>query len=542
MVLKQVYSIKRRSDKPTLHIKFFKKCSDNLEEVDMRNIKIFNVVTFAIVLLLTLFCYNSVYADDTSLGRTPDGVFPLQENAVIMESEEITVDLEKNHVECIFVFRNTGKSKNVYIGFPGKLYDNRGTELTEDVNLELRHFKTFINGKELPVTREKSTLQKNKNSSETSEYSEFFTFTVPFKTNEKVTVRNTYDFVPTYDSMGYIFSGYVLKTGAMWKDSIGSAKVTFKLGKMKPFQIENLKPGGFRFVGNDLIWERKNFEPVYDLCLVYNDYRYSEEFLKDTTADEVSKIKEKINSFNKVNELAKDGKTDELLALYKNAVKEKASLLALYIRSYLPSDKIPTESSNLGNISIENNNDNYYINCDVLGPQAAIQLTISHTLNGKEIVDMQVDDTAAYFYNYTPGTEYIITYTLRDWMDRTDKKSLKYKVPVQAALAGENQMQPSNSVSTPTTSDSNIEPEAVNKSADKSVNNPINESLEKAANAAVDKEVNEVEDKAVNGSVDKAMNKKENAGSKLIYWVLPGAVSIGLLVISVVVLRKRHHT
>jgi len=329
----------------------------------MQKIKVFNLVTMAIVLIVTLFSFTSVYADDTSLGRTPEGVFPLQENDVIMESEEITVDLEKNHVECIFVFHNTGKNKNLYMGFPGKMFDTMDNGLTNDTNLELSHFKTFIKGKELPVTREKGVQQNNaensdtldtsntsntSNTSDTSQYSEFFTFTVPFEGDEMVTVRNTYDFVPTYDSIGNIFTGYVLKTGAMWKGPIGSAKVTFKLGKIKPYQIEDVKLGGFKFVGNDLVWERNNFEPNYDLSLSYNNYRYSAKDLSNLT-DDVEKLKkeiqQKIDSYSNAKELANKGKTDELLALYNKAVDERDSILAIYIRSYLPSHKISDEVS-----------------------------------------------------------------------------------------------------------------------------------------------------------------------------------------------------
>jgi len=306
----------------------------------MRQTDACNPITLAcikvcIIFMMILLCCTSVYADDTSLGRTPEGVFPLQENAVIMESEQITVDLSKNSVECIFVFHNTGKSKSVYMGFPGKIYNDADDDLTRDVNLELNNFKTFIGAKELSVTRKKSIPNTAADSGKLN-YSEYFTFTVPFKADEKVTVRNTYNFTPTYDSSGNVFSGYVLKTGALWKGLIGSAKVTFKLGNIQPYQIEALQPQGFRFEGGDLIWEQKNFEPDYDLVVDYNTYHYSKEFLKGeyATEDQITEITQKINNYYRVKNFAMRGRFIDLFWQYFEAVNKEDDILALYIRSF----------------------------------------------------------------------------------------------------------------------------------------------------------------------------------------------------------------
>ena len=409
----------------------------------MWKIKASSIAASVIILLFTLFSYMSVYADDGSLGRTPDGVFPMQENDVIMESEEITVDLEKNSVECIFVFYNSGKSKNVLMGFPGRLDKSLGGELTEDINLELQLFKAFVKGQELPVTREKSVQPDNTGTSNVSIYSEWFTFTVPFKADERVTVRNTYDFRPTYISNGDVLTGYVLQTGALWKEPIGSAKVTFKLGKIQPYQIERLRPGGFKFIEDKLVWERNDFEPLYDLQVDYNTWLYSNEFLKETTSDEAAKIKQKIESYNKVKELEKKDGIDEMLAAYDLATEERYPVLGQYIKSFLPVSKIPDEIPDVRDISILNENDSYNISCDITGLYtASIKLRISHIESGKEIVDGEFD-TSSCIIGLIPGTEYNISCTLRDWMDRTDQKAIKYKVPEQPSVSTSDPTQPS---------------------------------------------------------------------------------------------------
>ncbi len=390
------------------------------------------VFIFVIVLISTLFNFTPIYADDTNLGRTPDGVFPLQENDVIMESEEIIVDLEKNNVECIFVFHNTGNSKNVYMGFPGQL-DDSDHENTNVVDLEIRNFKTFINGKKLPVTREKSIEKDDLENLNMQDYSEFFTFTVPFQANETITVRNTYDFMPTYDSIGNVYSGYVLETGSMWKGRIGSAKVTFKLGNIKPYQLEKLNPGGFRFEGNTLVWERNDFEPKYNLSVTYNTYRYSPDFYLNSDETLKREVYLKKNGYDIAKQLASKNDTEGLITLYNKAIKEYNSILALYIASFLPADKIVKESTKIDSMEIQKMYDYYIAKCNIIGQEPVnTQIRVSHLENGNVVEDDLGGGTTSYgLRDLTPGIEYDITYTLTDWMDRTEQKTIKFKVPEQ---------------------------------------------------------------------------------------------------------------
>lgn len=528
----------------------------------MLKLKTCNLLVMATVFLLALFCCTPVYADDTNLGRTPEGVFPMHEKDVIMESEEITVDLEKNSVECIFVFYNTGDSKNILMGFPGKLnYEEDGP--TDAANLEVYNFKTFVKGKELAVTHEKSTKNIDGETSGKLKYSEYFTFTVPFKAGEKVTVRNTYDFHPTNDSVGNVYSGYVLQTGAMWKDPIGSAKVTFKLGSIQPYELTKLKPGGFKFVGNELVWERKNFEPTYDLHIEYNTYLYRSEYLGNITDNEDKlklEIKQKIDSYKKIKELANKGETGELLSLYKKAVEERDSIRALYIRSYLPSDKIYDEISNesttLGDIRVDCiSAKTYEVSCPIQGAEPAnLELNISHFENGIRIIDVQENIFSCYVH-LVPGVEYTITYTLTDWKDHTEQKVLKYKVPDKSEEATENKAQPSaddKSSSSPASADELVN-DAINKNSNEitndstkeSVSNSSDEASKDSANGAAKESAIEDIDESSKDSIDKAsedLNElitENRAGTKLIFWVSLGIIVVGLSVLSVMMLRRK---
>lgn len=436
----------------------------------MSGIRKFKFSPLIIGFILALFCYQTSYADDTSLGRTPEGVFPLEETDVVMESEEIVVDLEKNSVECTFVFHNTGKSKNVLMGFPGKLFDSLDSGLTQEVNLEIKNFKSYVNGNELSVAHEKVDENYNTQPSNGLKYSEYFTFTVPFKEGEKLTVKNYYDFTPSFDSMANVFSGYVLKTGAMWKGNIGSAKVTFKLGKLQPYEIESLKPGGFKFVGGELVWERMDFEPSYDLWLYFNTFRYSQidQFISNY-GNSKDEIVNEIETYKRVVELADKGDTTELLGMYSKAVEQKDSVLALYIESFLPEDKKTPEKPALGDIKIEDRNGDYLISCDIQSIDApTVQIRVSHMEKDKEILDWELESSSCSF-SLAPGIEYNITYTLRDWMDREETKTIKYKVPVKGEVSVGSQTQPSvnatpSVTATPSaTINPNIEPEISNE-------------------------------------------------------------------------------
>jgi len=59
----------------------------------------------------------------------------------------------------IFTFHNTGKNKSVLMGFPGKIDRSLAGELSNEVDLELSHFKAFTNGIEfarLPMKKASS--------------------------------------------------------------------------------------------------------------------------------------------------------------------------------------------------------------------------------------------------------------------------------------------------------------------------------------------------------------------------------------------------
>jgi hypothetical protein len=392
-------------------------------------VRFMNVMAISLLFMILLIIHPSgVRADDCNMGRTAEGVFPMSDTDVVMVSEDITVQVEKGEVECIFLFENTGSAKKVTMGFPGKL--EPVNELSLGENLSLHDFKTYIDGKSVPVKREKGIQPTGKEMSD-SHYSEWFTFTVPFEANEKKVVRNTYKVQFTYDSIGDVFAGYILETGAYWKDPIGYARVTFDMGQIKPYQIQSLRPGRFTFKGSRLIWERSNFEPAYNLEVMYNTWHYSKEFLDTLDPDSLKRVQQQIQLFEDIDTYIKSNDQESLAKQYGAAIEGRNVVLAQYIHSYLPRGTVEDMKPVIRGIDVRPYDTNYVVECFVDDPYmdlAHIQSNISHLENGREVVDYRFE-TSSCIVSLVPDIDYTIRFTIRDSVDREDSQSLLYKIP-----------------------------------------------------------------------------------------------------------------
>jgi hypothetical protein len=388
----------------------------------------FKNLSTAVLAILILFAFRTVScADDGVIGRTPEGVYSMTDSEVEMESEEISIDLEQSTAECVFVFHNTGKARTVLMGFPGKLDKSRGSELTPEANLSLHDFKTYVKGKSLPVRKEKEV----KGSLDLPFYEEWFTFEVPFKAGERITVRNTYSFTPSHVSTGDVFTGYVLQTGSTWKGTIGNARVIFKLGSIKPWEIVALGPGGYRFEGNGILWEGRDIEPSYDLSLTYNTWHYSKDFLDlfDPNGEENKSAQAKIDSFKKIESLADQKDQEKLLSEYSNAVEAGDSVLAAYIAGFLPEGSIKEEIPLIGDIDVMDEGSISYVICDINMPYAlSVNLKITHKEDGKTICDGEWN-TPSCDFTFTPGLRYNISVIAADWLNRSVEKEIEYSAP-----------------------------------------------------------------------------------------------------------------
>ncbi|MDQ2086255.1 copper amine oxidase N-terminal domain-containing protein [Herbivorax sp. ANBcel31] len=248
--------------------------------------KLFIYLVTMVLLVLTV----NIYANDTNLGRTPEGVFPLSGSDIQMVSESIIVYPVQGNAECTFVFKNHGEATEVLMGFPNMPdMSERPHALYIEDNIKIKDFRTFIDGKELDVKREKSIVPDDYEVTPgLVKYDEWFTFKVNFEEGETKIIENTYKFNNTIDSMGYITTGYIIETGSVWKNNIEHAKIKFVMDDVKPYRVNRISPEGFKYKGNNLIWEATDFVPHENLQVTFNN----EDYFPHTHKGNIEKHKE----------------------------------------------------------------------------------------------------------------------------------------------------------------------------------------------------------------------------------------------------------
>ena len=399
--------------------------------------KVLSAALMAILFIIAV-SVTLAYADDCSIGRTPDGVYPIAEKDVVMVSEEIWVDVEKGFVECKFVFKNTGEKKDVLMGFPAKMEDNGDN--TMEKNLYFKDFKTYLKGAEIPVNTEKGIKPVDLKDSTYPYYSEWYTFNVHFDAGETKNIRNTYRVDSTYYSTGDVLSGYILKTGAFWKDAIGYAKVTFDLGNIKPYEISRIFPFSMKYEGkNKLVWERSNFEPEFDLEIMYNAYRYNIEALQTIDSidrDYLQTFIEEVHEFEKLDSKLDGMSEEELKNHFNKYAEDKKAGTAKYIQSKMPEDILKEKGPVIKELLVdqgtircisENENRDY----------TSARLKVTHTKNGMEAVDYnellevkhlsgESQISQGIYIDLLPNKKYDIEYSIKDSYGNMDVKKIKY--------------------------------------------------------------------------------------------------------------------
>jgi hypothetical protein len=280
-----------------------------------------------------LIANSPALANDSSVGRNPEGIYPITETDVIMLSEDIVIDVEKGLVSCDFVFKNTSGAKNILMGFPARMktYDE-----APDGDPEVHDFKCWIDDKLVATKLEKGVAPTKLPVEITENYTHWYTFSVPFARNATVRVKNTYRVTNTYYSTGEILTSYIMKTGAVWKDSIGHAKITFLLGEIKPYELQMIFPSNMVFKDNALVLERENISPTYNPTIMYNKQIYTGDFLSHFPLDFQKAHLAKKGYFLSKSTTAKNASVGKIQDLYRQALRDKEYVTAQYLNSLLP--------------------------------------------------------------------------------------------------------------------------------------------------------------------------------------------------------------
>lgn len=404
--------------------------------------KVLTLVISLIIFLTTVTVI--VYADDCLMGRTPDGGYPMASSDIVMQSEDIYIDVEKQVAKCNFQFKNTGLAKDIIMGFPAEKKSTN--ENTMPDNLRILNFRTTADGKDVPVKLEKDISPEETGLQSEKEYTSWYTFVIHFESGETKKIDNTYDFVNTSYSTGDTLTGYIINTGAYWKDKIGHAKVYFNMGNIKPYMIIGISPNqNYRFDGTNIVWEYSDFEPEQNLKIMYNSFHHSSDFLN--AADSVTRenIKKEEEYFDNIDNCIKENDLQKLQAFYNQAAQDNKPSLAEYIRESMGGRAVKDVGPAIISLEVEKTNNSeeplkvVRVKAhDNIADFKSINIVISHMQDGKEMIDNHFQDSideiyTGFNYNYgigtdfTPGIEYKIHCEIKDWNGNGSVKDIKYK-------------------------------------------------------------------------------------------------------------------
>jgi hypothetical protein len=70
-------------------------------------------------------------------------------------------------------------------------------------------------------------------------------------------------------STGHNFFDYILTTGASWKGKIGRSDIIVELSGLEHVVDLEIRPEGYRRVGNRIVWRLENYEPKENISIMF---------------------------------------------------------------------------------------------------------------------------------------------------------------------------------------------------------------------------------------------------------------------------------
>jgi hypothetical protein len=190
--------------------------------------------------LMLLALISPVLANDTAInsgghGPAPLGEFQGEESVIRMVSENIEIRMGKteSQVTCRFTFRSSkqeGEAKQT-VGFPDLL------DLESDTGT-ISKLETFVDGKQVEAKKVRGWFGTSEWGTPKSglgdppsnipkdeiQYADYYTVELSFPPDKDVIVERKYTADNGGDAMGSTGFSYTTHTGAVWKDTIGSAE------------------------------------------------------------------------------------------------------------------------------------------------------------------------------------------------------------------------------------------------------------------------------------------------------------------------------
>lgn len=248
-----------------------------------------------LIVLLANISSLPAYANDSVYQGDGYHVYPMQNSDVQLVAETITITdnrafghskIQNFGINVDMIFKNHGTDTMVQMGFPVFINEEEGDQIEIDT-----HFRTWVNGKEVSITKKQGIPNpqiKDLNFSKT-----VYTYTVSFKSGETKKIKHTYDVGGSFDSMGGWELKYILRTGALWKGVIEDFHMVYKTKISKVNEIIGTLPREQKseLIGDELhlLWNIKNFKPQSDFRLIGGSSRYP--LMRRSLSEDMKEIK-----------------------------------------------------------------------------------------------------------------------------------------------------------------------------------------------------------------------------------------------------------
>lgn len=283
--------------------------------------KILSVIIYSIILLLFIEC--KAYANIAPLKVKTDGVEPLENPGVSIESAEITVKPEENGFKfnCNYVLKGLQDGENITIGIPGDLGYTLEAGYIEGMNV-------ILNGRPVKykvynTTPHLSETWKNYNSPLNFKW---HTFTIPVKKDVSVAISVSYNIfwriLDQNKNSPYHIVPFLLSTNKLFGNNIGSYSIKYisddiislpdvkvMINSMLESNIISPAILSPKWSDTEIVWNFKNAGEFQDFRLISLSYRkLALEFSTWTSAENQSvndSIKWAIlnNNYDKLSEI-----------------------------------------------------------------------------------------------------------------------------------------------------------------------------------------------------------------------------------------------
>jgi len=192
-------------------------------------------------LLLTL-ASAPVHANDTAIGGSGAGVYPVETTAVRLVRELVVFQevADSFSVTADLHFRNdTDKPITLQLGFPAR------TKVEGDGDPDVHDLAVWVDG--APTTAHRVALTQDE--SVDIPWEEIFIFEARFPAKSDVQILHTYSLTTGGDSMGGRLTQYIFQTGKGWAGTIDQARFVFRferppMGLQMNYADQKLPPLG----------------------------------------------------------------------------------------------------------------------------------------------------------------------------------------------------------------------------------------------------------------------------------------------------------